>query len=87
MGVGACRGGGGTSSGCTDSGIWLFCKCSGVSGREPGAEEGASVGEVVADGGGGRAEGSNSRSGTGGTKAGRRVTRSMSSRRRALNTR
>jgi hypothetical protein len=64
--------------------MWLFLRWSGVRGGEPGAEEGARVGELDTDDVSGNAEGSNSRSGMGGEASGRRVVRRISNRSIAL---
>lgn len=71
------------SNGCSGSGIRLFCKWSGVAGGDSEGDEGAIVGDEVTleDG---KADGSMSRSGTGGDRSGRRVMRRSSSRRIAL---
>lgn len=85
MGAWLVGGGGCAMSGWTGSCTWLFFRCSGVDGIEEGGEDGARVGEVSAEPGGSVA-GSKSRSGTGVLSTGRRVMRSISSRRTALRT-
>lgn len=78
------RGGGGTASGvCCGKGTRLFLRCSGVTGREDGREEGAIVGEVSVEDG--SVVGSMSRSGIGGEINGLRVILRSMKRRIALN--
>lgn len=77
------RGGGGTAVvECCGKGMRLFLRCSGVSGKEDGSEEEASVGELSVEGG--NVVGSISRSGIGGDIVGLRVMRRSMRRRIAL---